>query len=143
MRRLIQYIHQRPDWPNFTWNEEKLSRLLASVRHRQGKLLGRMESLGFNLQAEATLNVLTLDVLKSSEIEGEILNPDQVRSSIARRLGMEIAGLVPADRHVDGVVEMMLDATQNFEKALTKPLPTCPKPLDKRNPHGTMVSRIM
>lgn len=120
MQRLIQYIYQRPDWPNFTWNVEKLFQLLASVRHRQGKLLGRMESLGFNLQAEATLGVLTLDVLKSSEIEGEILNPDQVRSSIARRLGMDIAGLVPADRHVDGVVKMMLDATQNFMNPLTQ-----------------------
>lgn len=120
MQRLTQYIYQRPDWPSFTWNAEKLFQLLASVRHRQGKLLGRMESLGFNLQAEATLGVLTLDVLKSSEIEGEILNPDQVRSSIARRLGMDIAGLVPADRHVDGVVKMMLDATQNFMNPLTQ-----------------------
>lgn len=79
-----------------------------------------MESLGFNLQEEAALQTLTLDVLKSSEIEGEILNAEQVRSSIARRLGMEIAGLVPADRHVDGVVEMMLDATQHYNDRLTK-----------------------
>ncbi|MBI2339720.1 MAG: Fic family protein [Deltaproteobacteria bacterium] len=116
----MRCIHQRPGWPNFTWDQEKLSGLLASVRHRQGKLLGRMEALGFNLQTEASLNILTLDVLKSSEIEGEILNPDQIRSSIARRLGLDIAGLVPADRHVDGVVEMMLNATQNFSEALAK-----------------------
>lgn len=120
MRRLTQYIHQRPEWPSFTWDEGKISEHLASVRHYQGKLLGRMESLGFHLRAEASLTVITLDVLKSSEIEGEILNSDQVRSSIARRLGMEIAGLVPADRHVDGVVDMMLDATQNFKSPLTQ-----------------------
>lgn len=119
MRRLT-YIHQLPDWPRFIWDESKISPLLAAVRHRQGKLLGRMESLGFHLQAQASLSILTLDVLKSSEIEGEILNPDQVRSSIARRLGMDIAGLVPSDRHVDGVVEMMLDATQGFQNPLTQ-----------------------
>lgn len=93
--------------------------MLAEVRHRQGRLLGRMEGLGFRLQAEANLRTLTLDVLKSSEIEGELLDADQVRSSIARRLGMDIAGLVPADRHVEGVVEMMLDATQHYKQALS------------------------
>lgn len=115
-----RYIHQIKDWPHFTWDEEKLIKLLAEIRHQQGKLLGRMQSIGFNLQAEATLQILTLDVLKSSEIEGEILNPDQVRSSIARRLGMDVVGLVPADRNVEGVVEMMLDATQNYKEALTE-----------------------
>lgn len=114
------YIHQLKGWPDFTWNEEKLAKRLAEVRHRQGRLLGRMEGLGFSLQKEATLQTLTLDVLKSSEIEGEILNPDQVRSSIARRLGMDIAGLIPADRNVEGVVEMMLDATQNYRAPLTE-----------------------
>jgi len=114
------YIYQLPGWPGFTWDQEKLAKRLAEVRHRQGRLLGRMEGLGFSLQKEATLQTLTLDVLKSSEIEGEILNPDQVRSSIARRLGMDIAGLVPADRNVEGVVEMMLDATQNYQSALTE-----------------------
>jgi len=93
--------------------------MLAELKHRQGRLLGRMEGLGFALQLEANLLILTLDVLKSSEIEGEILNPDQVRSSIARRLGMDIAGLVPSDRHVEGVVEMMMDATQQHNKPLT------------------------
>ena len=114
------YIYQLKDWPHLTWNEEKLINLLGEVRHKQGKLLGRMHTIGFHLQSEATLQILTLDVIKSSEIEGEILDMDQVRSSIARRLGMDIAGLVPADRNVDGVVEMMLDATQNYKSALTE-----------------------
>ena len=94
--------------------------MLAHVRHRQGRLIGRMEGLGFISQNEAVLATLTLDVLKSSEIEGEILNPDQVRSSIARRLGIDIAGAIPADRDVEGVVEMMLDATQHFADPLTQ-----------------------
>ena len=113
------YIHQLPDWPSFQWDAGRLNLLLANVRHQQGKLLGNMERLGFGLQAEATLQTLTLDVLKSSEIEGELLDAEQVRSSIARRLGMDIAGLVPADRHVEGVVEMMLDATQQFSTPLS------------------------
>jgi Fic family protein len=114
------YIHQLPGWPRFHWNEETVAALLGAVRHKQGRLLGRMESLGFSLQKEAELEALTLDVLKSSEIEGEKLNAEQVRSSIARRLGMDIAGAAPADRRVEGVVEMMLDATQNFDKPLTE-----------------------
>jgi Fic family protein len=113
------YIHQLANWPSFTWSQEKLSPLLGEVRHRQGRLLGRMESLGFGLQAEATLQTLTLDVLKSSEIEGELLDREQVRSSIARRLGMNVAAMIPADRSVEGVVEMMLDATQQFNEPLT------------------------
>ena len=114
------YIHQLRDWPHFKWDDQKLLELLAGVRHRQGKLLGNMQGLGFDLQNEATLQTITLDVLKSSEIEGEILNSDQVRSSIARRLGMDIAGLISSDRQVDGVVEMMLDATQNHKNVLTE-----------------------
>lgn len=113
------YIHQLPDWPRFRWSD-KLSQLLADVRHLQGKLLGKMERLGFGLQAEATLKTLTLEILKSSEIEGEILDADQVRSSIARKLGIDIAGLIQADRFVEGVVEMMLDATQHFEVPLSE-----------------------
>jgi len=116
---MSNYIHQLKDWPKFKWDQEQLTRLLIKVRVQQGRLLGRMEGMGFSLQAEATLQTLTLDVMKSSEIEGEILDQDQVRSSIARRLGMDIAGLVPADRHVEGVVEMMLDATQNYQAPLT------------------------
>jgi Fic family protein len=113
------YIHQLPHWPRFTWNQESVSKLLAGIRNRQGRLLGRMEAMGFSLQAEANLQTLTLDVLKSSEIEGELLDAEQVRSSIARRLGMDIAGLVLVDRNVDGVVEMMLDATQQYQQPLS------------------------
>ena len=114
------YIYQQKVWPNFFWDQEEIAPVLAKVRHNQGRLLGRMESMGFTLQAEANLQTLTLDVLKSSEIEGEILDVDQVRSSIARRLGMDIAGLIPSDRHVEGIVEMMLDATQNYSAPLTE-----------------------
>ena len=116
---MYRFIHELPDWPDFHWNYERLSGLLASVRHRQGRLIGRMEALGFPLKAEATLQTLTLDVLKSSEIEGEMLDRDQVRSSIARRLGLDIGALAPADRHVDGIVDMMLDATQNYAQPLS------------------------
>jgi len=115
----MSYIHEQPKWPNLHWDDERLAKPLAAVRHRQGRLIGRMEALGFPLQEEAVLHALTEDVLKSSEIEGEILNKDQVRSSIARRLGMDIGGLVPTDRNVEGVVEMMLDAAQNYAKPLT------------------------
>jgi Fic family protein len=114
------YIHEKRDWPRFRWNLERLTGRLATVRHRQGRLIGRMEAVGFPLRAEAVLHTLTLDVLKSSEIEGEVLDREQVRSSIARRLGMDIGALVPVNRNVDGVVEMMLDATQNYDKPLTK-----------------------
>ncbi len=113
------YIHQLPHWPKFSWNQEQLIPLLAQIRGRQGRLLGRMEALGFKLKAEANLQTLILDVLKSSEIEGELLDAEQVRSSIARRLGMDIAGLVPSDRHVDGVVEMLLNATQQNQLPLS------------------------
>lgn len=113
------FIHQLDNWPNFTWRNDDLLNLLSEARNLQGRLMGKMESLGFDLRNEALLDTLTLDVLKSSEIEGEYLNPDQVRSSIARRLGMEIAGSVESDRNIDGVVEMMLDANQNCFKPLT------------------------
>lgn len=116
----MKYIHQLDIWPTFTWNHKEIASMLGTVRNRQGRLIGRMEALGFSLRSEAILQTLTLDVLKSSEIEGDILDPAKVRSSIARRLGMDIGGLVPSDRHVDGVVEMMLDATQNFDKPLTQ-----------------------
>lgn len=113
------YTHKLKDWPRFHWDKDGLAELLASVRHRQGRLIGRMESLGFNLKQEAVLRTLTADVLKSSEIEGEKLEADQVRSSIARRLGMDIGALKPADRNVEGVVEMMLDATGHYDQPLT------------------------
>jgi len=115
----MTYIHERADWPNLIWDDSALAQPLAAVRHRQGRLIGRMEALGFSLREEAVLRTLTEDVLKSSEIEGEVLDREQVRSSIARRLGMDVVGLVPADRDVEGVVEMMLDATQNYAQPLT------------------------
>ena len=119
LNRMSFFIHQQPNWPNFTWSNDSLINVLSEARNLQGRLLGKMESLGFDLRNEAELDILTLNVLKSSEIEGEYLNPEQVRSSIARRLGMEIAGAVESDRNVDGVVEMMLDATQNCFFSLT------------------------
>lgn len=117
--KMKAFIHQLDNWPNFTWKLDEFINLLSEVRNLQGRILGRMESLGFDLRNEATLETLTLDVLKSTEIEREYLNPDQVRSSIAKKLGMEIAGSVESERNVDGIVEMMLDATQNCFKPLT------------------------
>lgn len=114
------WVHEHQNWPNFTWDVGSLVSKLADIRHRQGRLLGRMEGLGFELKCEASLSTLTNDVVKSSAIEGENLNPEEVRSSIARRLGIDIAGLIPASRDVEGIVEMMLDATQQFSKPLTK-----------------------
>ncbi|ULQ51799.1 Fic family protein [Flavihumibacter fluvii] len=114
-----QYIHQHPDWPNFFWNADKLAALLADTRYRQKSLLQRMEALGFGLKSEATLHALTLEVVKTHEIEGEQLDAKQVRSAIARRLGIDLGGLAPADQKVEGVVDMMLDATQGYMLPLT------------------------
>ena len=112
------YIWEQDGWPGLHWDDEQLSRLLAHVSREQGRLLGKMEGLGFELRSQAHLRTLTDDVVKSSEIEGEKLDSAQVRSSIARRLGMDVGGLVPADRTVEGVVEMMLDATGNYAQPL-------------------------
>lgn len=114
------WIYENENWPYFTWDVEALAVSLADVRYREGRLLGRMEGLGFELKQEASLRTLTNDVVKSSAIEGENLNVEEVRSSIARRLGINIAGLIPSSRHVEGIVEMMLDATQKFSMPLTK-----------------------
>lgn len=116
----MAFIHEQPSWPVFTWNADSITSVLAGVRHNQGRLLGRMEALGFELRSEANVAVLTSEVVKSCAIEGELLNPDEVRSSIARRLGLDVAGLPKAGRDVEGVVEMMLDATRNFQEPLTK-----------------------
>jgi len=113
------YIHDLPNWPRFTWKPERLAEPLAAVRHQQGLLIGHMHALGFPLRQEAVLETLTSDVLKSSEIEGQRLDADQVRSSIARRLGVDIGGLKPPDRHVEGIVEMVLDATRHYHQPLT------------------------
>jgi len=114
------YIYQNSRWPNFEWDESKLLPLLSTVRNLQGRLAGKMSALGFQLQTQANFEVLTQDVLKTSEIEGEKLNNQQVRSSVARRLGLEISGMIPSDRNVDGVVDMMFDATRNFQKEMTR-----------------------
>jgi len=116
----MAFIHEKQDWPELTWDSELLASPLAAVRHKQGRLLGKMEALGFELRAEASLSVLTADVVKSSAIEGETLDPEEVRSSIARRLGLDVGGLSKASRNVDGIVEMMLDATQAFAAELTE-----------------------
>ena len=116
---MADYIHDLSDWPRFRWDDKRLAGHLAAARHQQGRLIGQMEALGFRVREEAVLRTLTEDVLKSSEIEGEKLDADQVRSSVARRLGIDIGGLQPADRHVEGVVEMMLDATQHYDAPLT------------------------
>jgi Fic family protein len=114
------YIHEREDWPEFKWEQGSLAVLLADVRHAQGRLLGRMESLGFALREEATLQTLTQDVVKTSEIEGEKLDVQTVRSSIARRMGLDIGALRPIDRNVEGIVDMMLDATRKHDQPLTQ-----------------------
>ena len=117
---IVMWMHEHQNWPHFTWDADVLASKLAERRHRQGRLLGRMEGLDLELQREANLSTLTHDVVKSSAIEGEKLNPKEVRSSIARRLGIDMAGLIPAGRDVEGLVDMMLDATQHFSKPLTK-----------------------
>ena len=114
------YLYDNQNWPVFEWNSEKLLPLLSYVRNKQGKLIGKMGSLGFELQNEANLEILTIEIVKSTEIEGEILDREQVRSSIARRLGLDISGLVYSERNVDGMVDLMLDATKNYNKELTK-----------------------
>ena len=115
---MVKYIYQNNNWPTFTWEEKEIQVILGKVRHLQGKIFGQINALGFSYKEETMLSTLTLDVLKSSEIEGEILNYDAVRSSIARKLGIKAAGMVNTDRYVDGVVEMMLDATQNYKKTV-------------------------
>jgi Fic family protein len=114
------YIHQLRDWPRFAWDGERLNETLTAVRHDQGRLLGRMDALGFQIREETNLETLTVDVVKTSEIEGENLDSEQVRSSIARRLGIDIGALKPADRDVEGIVDVMLDATRNYAQPLTE-----------------------
>ena len=116
---MSRYIYNYPNWTNFTWQEDKINAIFGEVRNQQGKIIGMMNALGFATKEEATLTTLTLDVIKSSEIEGEKLDYEQVRSSIAKRLGINIGGFVNTNRNVEGIVEMMLDATQNYLKPLT------------------------
>ena len=117
---MSRYIHQQKDWPNFRWDSQQLVSLIGKVRNLQGKLIGKMESIGFDLRSEANLETVTVEIVKSSEIEGDVLKAEQVRSSLARRLGMERAGLVPSNRDVDGMVDLLLDAIQNYQSPLTK-----------------------
>ncbi len=114
------YIYENANWPEFRWDKDRVFPLISAARFQQGKIVGKMSALGFELRDQANLEILTMDVLKTSEIEGEILSPGQVRSSIARKLGLEVSGLVNSDRDVDGIVEMMLDATGNYNKVLDK-----------------------
>ena len=111
---MAKYIYEHPKWTDFSWQDKAINAVFGEVRLMQGKIIGQMNALGFSVKEEATLSALTLDVVKSSEKEGELLNYEQVRSSIARRLGINTAGLVPSNRHIEGIVEMMLDATQRY-----------------------------
>lgn len=116
----MPYLHELAGWPKFTWDEPAIGGTLGALRLRQGRLLGRMESLGFSQQRQAALDSMTLEVVKSSEIEGEMLSEKAVRSSLARKLGIETAGMIPSDQRVDGVVEVLLDATARFNEPLTQ-----------------------
>jgi len=118
MRQPVKYIYQYESWPNFTWDQNKIQVILGNVRYLQGKLLGQLSAVGFSQQDESLIRTLTEDVVRSSEIEGVLLNYEQVRSSIARQLGLEFAGMVNSNRDIDGVVAMLLDATQNYKKKL-------------------------
>ena len=113
------YIWQYPEWPSFTWNDSRLIALLSEVRNLEGMIQGMMDGLGFNVQSMTALNVMTEDVLRSNEIEGVILNSDKVRSSIARHLGIDTAGLPQPDHYTEGVVQIMMDAVTNCNKPLT------------------------
>ena len=117
---MAKYIYQHTDWTEFTWSDALINATFGDVRNLQGRISGQMSAIGFSSKEEVALTALTLDVVKSSEIEGEQLNYEQVRSSIARRLGLEVAGLIPSDRNIDGVVDMILDATKNYQKPLTE-----------------------
>jgi Fic family protein len=117
---MAKYIYQQENWTDFIWNKQEINELYDEVRYLQGKLNGIMNTIGFSQKEETLLNTFTVDILKSSEIEGELLNYEQVRSSIARRLGINTAGLVPTSRNIEGIVEMMLDATQRYEQPLTE-----------------------
>lgn len=116
---MAKYIYEQPNWTDFSWDEKAIHILFGEVKLLQGKLIGSMNALGFSEKEDATLNSLSKEIVKSSEIEGELLNMDQVRSSIARRLGINLGGMVESSRHIDGIVEMMLDATLGYEKQLT------------------------
>src|SRR5579859_7346898 len=116
----MRYLYINEDWPQFIWDAKRLVPYLSATRYKQGRLLGKMQDLGYQLKKEATLAALTEETVKSSAIEGEELNPESVRSSLARRMGLEAAGTRPVDRNVEGMVEMMLDATEKYASPLTE-----------------------
>ncbi|OUO50706.1 cell filamentation protein Fic [Desulfovibrio sp. An276] len=116
----MRYIHELPDWPKFSWDDKQLSQIIGTARYKQGLLVGKLRSLGFDICAEAGFETLALDVVKSSEIEGEMLDMGQVRSSLARRLGIKHVESVCVSKKVEGVVEMLIDATQKYEIPLTE-----------------------
>ncbi len=138
----MQYIYQLTDWPKFHWDERAIAGLVGEVRHAKGKLAGKMQMLGFPLEQEDVLATITEDVLKSSEIEGEILNKDPLRSSVARRLGMDIGALAEPDRDVEGVVAMMLDATQRFASPLSDDRLFIYMKLNGDETHDKLVSQL-
>jgi Fic family protein len=115
-----KYIYQYPSWPAMTWNDASFRLVLGEIRHLQGKLLGRMESLGFVVQKETLLKMITRDVVTTAEIEGEKLNEALVRSSVAKQLGLPFAGVKNKNRAIEGIVQMMLNATQHYQKPMTK-----------------------
>ena len=115
----MMYLHEKKEWWKFRYDNDKIVNLLGLVRAKQGLMLGRMTSLGFDFQDDAMLTTMSLELVRSSEIEGEQLNLSEVRSSIARRLGINSAGMVPSSRYIEGVVEMLLDATQNYNEPLS------------------------
>ena len=116
---MTSFIYENKHWPDFTWDDQRIINLFGDVRNLQGRLLGRMDSLGFEYRNAAVLDTMTLDVIKSSEIEGVYLNLEQVRSSFARRLAIDLAGMVESDRRVEGSVDIMIDATRNYKLPLT------------------------
>ncbi|MDR1166875.1 MAG: Fic family protein [Deltaproteobacteria bacterium] len=116
----MTYIHERPDWPKFTWNLDALATLLAEIRHKQGLLLGRMSALGFSLRAEAGMETMALELVKSSAIEGETVDAVEARSSLAKHLGLKLGGLKPVGREVEGLALMTLDATRRYAEPLTR-----------------------
>ena len=133
------YILGQPDWPKLTWQDTSIATPLAAVRHDRGRLIGRMEALGFKLREEAVLQTLTQDVVKTSGIEGEQLDATQVRSSQARRLGIDIGALLPTDRNVEGIVEVMLDATGSYEAP--SPPSACSAGMQRCSPPGAAASQ--
>jgi len=115
-----KYIYHNPNWHNFEWNSRIINDILGKIRNMQGRIIGKMEVIGFNFRKEAIINALSNEILKTNEIEGEFLNPEKVRSSVAERLGIKTAGIKKHDRYIDGIVDMMMDATENFLKPLSK-----------------------